>query len=148
GMTVDPHTAKYRADHEGHPYYFCSGGCRTKFAANPEKYLGAREPEPVAEGAIYTCRFWIGLALTLPVFVLEMGAHIAGAHNWVDPALSNYIQFAFATPVVLWAGAPFFVRGWQSLVTGNLNMFTLIAMGTGVAYVYSVAATFAPGMFP
>ena len=93
-------------------------------------------------------RFWIGIALTVPIFVLEMGAHIAGAHSWVDPTLSNYVQFAFATPVVLWAGWPFFVRGWQSLVTRNLNMFTLIAMGTGVAYAYSLIATFAPGLFP
>ena len=93
-------------------------------------------------------RFWIGLVLTLPVFALEMGAHIVGGHGFVDPALSNWIQFAFATPVVLWAGWPFFVRGWQSLVTRNLNMFTLIAMGTGVAYGYSVVATLAPGIFP
>ena len=62
--------------------------------------------------------------------------------------LSNWIQFAFATPVVLWAGWPFFVRGWQSLVTRNLNMFTLIAVGTGVAYLYSVVGTVAPGIFP
>ena len=70
------------------------------------------------------------------------------AHNWIDPTLSNYVQFAFATPVVLWAGWPFFVRGWQSLLTRNLNMFTLIAMGTGVAYAYSLVATFVPGIFP
>jgi Cu+-exporting ATPase len=189
GMTVDPHTAKHRADYHGHTYYFCSAGCRTKLVNDPQKYLGARQPEPVAEGTIYTCpmhpqirqvgpgscpicgmalepelagsetgpnpelvgmtrRFWIGLALTVPVFVLEMGAHIAGAHNWVDPTLSNYVQFAFATPVVLWAGWPFFVRGWQSLVTRNLNMFTLIAMGIGVAYAYSLVATFSPELFP
>jgi Cu+-exporting ATPase len=77
-----------------------------------------------------------------------MGGHLVGGHGWVDPTLSNWIQFAFATPVVLWAGWPFFVRGWQSLVTRNLNMFTLIAMGTGVAYVYSVVGTLAPGSFP
>ena len=187
GMMVDPHSAKHRADYHGHTYYFCSAGCRTKFVNDPQKYLGAHKPEPVAEGTIYTCpmhpqirqlgpgpicgmalepelassdagpnpelvdmtrRFWIGLALTIPVFVLEMGAHLAGAHNWVDPTLSNAIQFAFATPVVLWAGWPFFVRAWQSLVTRNLNMFTLIAMGTGVAYAYSLVATFAPGLFP
>ena len=188
-MTVDPHTAKHRADYHGHPYYFCSAGCRTKFVNGPQKYLDAREPEPVAEDSVYTCpmhpqirqvgpgscpicgmalepelagsdigpnpelidmsrRFWIGIALTVPIFVLEMGSHIAGAHSWVDPTLSNYVQFAFATPVVLWAGWPFFVRGWQSLVTRNLNMFTLIAMGTGVAYAYSLIATFAPGLFP
>ncbi len=95
-----------------------------------------------------TRRFWIGLVLTLPVFALDMGAHIFGSHGFVDQALSNWIQFAFATPVVLWAGWPFFVRGWQSVVTRNLNMFTLIAMGTGVAYAYSVVATLAPGVFP
>src|SRR5258705_6660329 len=77
-----------------------------------------------------------------------MGAHLVGGHGWVDQTLSNWIQFAFATPVVLWAGWPFFVRGWQSLVTRNLNMFTLIAMGTGVAYAYSVIGTVAPGIFP
>ena len=77
-----------------------------------------------------------------------MGAHLVGAHAWVDQTLSNWLQFAFATPVVLWAGWPFFERGWQSLVTRNLNMFTLIALGTGVAYGYSVIATLAPGLFP
>jgi Cu+-exporting ATPase len=189
GMTVDPHAAKHTASHDGHPYYFCSAGCKAKFVADPAKYLGSRAPEPVIEGAIYTCpmhpeirqvgpgscpicgmalepltvtadsgpnpeladmtrRFWIGLVLALPVVALDMGAHIVGEHNWVEPSLSNYIQFAFGTPVVLWAGWPFFVRGWQSLVTRNLNMFTLIAMGTGVAYLYSVVATFAPGIFP
>src|SRR4051812_8622151 len=191
GMTVDPHTAKHRHDHRGRTYYFCSAGCRTKFAADPAKYLDKdeRAAEPAADGTIYTCpmhpeirqigpgscpicgmalepeiasadtgpnpeladmsrRFWIGTALSAPVVVLEMGAHIAGAHAWIDQTLSNWIQFAFATPVVLWAGWPFFVRGWQSVVTRNLNMFTLIAMGTGVAYLYSAVATFAPGIFP
>jgi Cu+-exporting ATPase len=189
GMTVDPATAKHRTDYRGQTYFFCAAGCRTKFIADPQKYLEPREPEPVVEGAIYTCpmhpeirqvgpgpcpicgmalepdivtadsgpnpeladmtrRFWIGLVLSLPVMVLEMGGHFAGAHNWVDPTLSNYVQFAFATPVVLWAGSPFFVRGWQSLLTRNLNMFTLIAMGVGVAYVYSLVASFAPGIFP
>src|SRR5207244_5037118 len=80
--------------------------------------------------------------------VLEMGGHLVGGHGWVDPVLSNWIQFAFSTPVVLWAGWPFFVRGWQSLVTRNLNMFTLIAMGTGVAWLYSVTGTVAPQIFP
>src|SRR6185437_6364318 len=98
------------------------------------------------ELADMTRRFWIGLVLALPVAALDMSAHF-GAH-WLGPQNSNYVQFVFATPVVLWAGWPFFVRGWQSLVTRNLNMFTLIAMGTGVAYAYSVVATLAPGLFP
>jgi Cu+-exporting ATPase len=191
GMTVDPHTAKHRHTHRGHTYYFCSAGCRTKFAGDPEKYLdkGERAAEPVPEGTIYTCpmhpeirqigpgscpicgmalepeiatagtgpnpeladmsrRFWIGLALTVPVFALEMGAHILGGHSFIDQTLSNWIQLTLATPVVLWAGWPFFSRGWQSVVTRNLNMFTLIAMGTGVAYLYSVIATISPGIFP
>ena len=89
---------------------------------------------PNPELADMTRRFWIGLVLTLPVFVLEMGGHLVGSHGCVDQTLSNWIQLVFATPVVIWAGWPFFVRGWQSLLTRNLNMFTLIAMGTGVAY--------------
>ncbi|MDT3687136.1 MAG: heavy metal translocating P-type ATPase [Pseudorhodoplanes sp.] len=191
GMSVDPHTAKHRHTHKGQTYYFCSAGCRTKFIADPDKYLSPeqRTAEPLPEGTIYTCpmhpeirqigpgscpicgmalepeiasadtgpnpelidmtrRFWIGLVLTLPVFALEMGSHLIGLHMIVGQTTSNWLQFALATPVVLWAGWPFFVRGWQSLVTRNLNMFTLIAMGTGVAWIYSVIATFAPGIFP
>ncbi|MBH61100.1 MAG: copper-translocating P-type ATPase [Alphaproteobacteria bacterium] len=95
-------------------------------------------------------RFWIGLALALPVLVLEMGSHIPGADlmKAVPQATSSWIQFALSTPVTLWCGLPFFQRGWSSLRTGNLNMFTLIAMGTGTAYVYSVLAVLAPGIFP
>jgi Cu+-exporting ATPase len=95
-----------------------------------------------------TRRFWIGLMLALPVVALDMGAHVAGAHRWIDPSLSNLIQFCFATPAVLWSGWPIFERGGRSLVTRNLNMFTLIALGTGVAYLYSLAAAFAPDLFP
>jgi P-type Cu+ transporter len=186
-MTVDPAAAKHRADYQGRAYFFCCAGCKTKFIADPQKYLAKRQPEPAVEGAIYTCpmhpqirqagpgscpicgmalepelpdaasgpnaelfdmtrRFWIGLALAVPVMAVEMSGHF-GAH-WFSPAASNWIQFAFATSVVLWAGWPFFVRGAQSLVTRNLNMFTLIGMGTGVAYLTSVAATLAPEIFP
>ncbi|MGJ4896460.1 MULTISPECIES: heavy metal translocating P-type ATPase [unclassified Bradyrhizobium] len=190
GMSVDPATSTHRFDHQGHTFHFCSAGCRTKFAAEPDKYLGEREPPPeMPAGTIYTCpmhpeirqegpgtcpicgmalepdvvslddapnpeladmsrRFWIGTVLSAPVVVLEMGGHLVGGHGLLDPVLSNWIQFALATPVVLWAGWPFFVRGWQSVQTRNLNMFTLIAMGTGVAYVYSVIATVAPQAFP
>ncbi len=95
-----------------------------------------------------TRRFWIGLVLSLPVLALEMGSHLTGLYHILSRNTSNWLQLALATPVVLWAGWPFFVRGWQSLVSRNLNMFTLIAMGTGVAWVYSIVATMAPGVFP
>jgi len=102
-----------------------------------------------AELVDMTRRFWIGLALTVPVVLLEMGSHFI---SWVDevipPTLNTWLQLLLATPVVLWAGWPFFERGWASVRTRNLNMFTLIAMGTGVAWVYSVIATLAPGVFP
>jgi Cu+-exporting ATPase len=190
GMTVDPATSQHRFDYLGETFHFCSAGCRTKFAADPQAYLDNSKPKAAApEGTIYTCpmhpqirqigpgscpicgmalepevasldappnpeladmtrRFWIGLVLSLPPVVLEMGGHLIGGHGLIDQTLSNWIQLVFATPVVLWAGWPFFVRGWQSLVTRNLNMFTLIAMGTGVAYVYSVVGTVAPDIFP
>ena len=112
-----------------------------------EPAIATADSGPNPELADMTRRFWIGLVLTIPVFTLEMGQHTLGLHL-LDQNLSNWIQFALATPVVLWAGWPFFVRGWQSLVTRNLNMFTLIAMGTGVAWVYSVVAAFLPGIFP
>ena len=115
-------------------------------ALEPEIATADSGPNP--ELADMWRRFWVGLVLTLPVFFLEMGAHLFGAHAWIDQTVSNWLQFVFATPVVLWAGWPFFVRGRQSLVTRNLNMFTLIALGTGVAYAYSVVATLAPGIFP
>jgi Cu+-exporting ATPase len=189
GMSVDPQTAKHRFAYKGRDYFFCSGRCRERFEAEPDKFLQPKPPEAAAPaGTIYTCpmhpqvkqigpgscpicgmaleleqislddkpdpelvdmtrRFWIALTLTIPVFVIEMGGHLGLMHlvpqNW-----SNWISFALSTPVVLWAGAPFFARGWRSLVTRNLNMFTLIAMGTGVAWLYSVVATLAPQLFP
>jgi P-type Cu+ transporter len=105
------------------------------------------ETGPNPELADMTRRLWIGLALAIPVVLLEMGSHLLNMHI-VAPTMSNWIQLVLATPVVLWSGWPFFVRGWQSLLTGNLNMFTLVAMGTGVAWLYSVVATVAPGIFP
>jgi P-type Cu+ transporter len=115
-------------------------------ALEPE--VASLDDGPNPELADMTRRFWIGLVLALPPVILEMGGHLIGGHGLIEPTLSSWIQFAFATPVVLWAGWPFFVRGWQSLATRNLNMFTLIAVGTGVAYLYSVVATVAPGIFP
>jgi len=97
-----------------------------------------------------TRRFWVGLALTVPVFCLEMGGHIPvlELHKVVSPRVSTWVQFALSTPVVLWAGWPFFQRAGASLIHRSLNMFSLIALGSGSAYLYSVVATFAPGLFP
>lgn len=100
-----------------------------------------------AELTDMTRRFWVGLMLAAPVFVLEMGIH-AGLHDWVTPTLSEWIQFALTTPVVLWAGWPFFVRAVISVKNRALNMFSLVGLGVGSAYGYSLAATFLPGMFP
>jgi P-type Cu+ transporter len=115
----------------------------------------ALEPEiatptagPGAELVDMTRRFRIALALSIPVFALEMGGHFADLHALVPEALSNWIELALATPVALWAGWPFFERAWASLKSRNLNMFTLIALGVGMAWVYSVVATVAPGLFP
>jgi len=114
-----------------------------------EPLLVTSEAAPNPELADMTRRLWVGLALSVPLVALDMGGHwLPAIHRLVSPAAATWIEFALATPVVLWAGGPFFERGWRSLVTRNLNMFTLIAMGTGVAWAYSVAATLAPGAFP
>jgi Cu+-exporting ATPase len=195
GMTVDPATTPHRHQYQGETYYFCSAGCRTKFAADPLKYLdkdksaAAAPAEP--EGTVYTCpmhpeirqigpgscpicgmalepelvsaeaepnpeladmtrRFWAAVALAAPLVVLDMGMHLGlvDVHRWIGGAAASWIELVLATPVVLWAGWPFFVRGAQSFVTRHLNMFTLIALGTGVAWAYSVVATVAPFIFP
>ncbi len=196
GMTVDQATATLTCKHEGRTFYFCSEHCLKKFRNNPSAYVhedGERKrkedevnPEPPAEGAVYTCpmhpevvqdhagdcpicgmdlepqqvswadaqrdqpspelvdmtrRFWICLAFTVPVFILAMSEMFSG-HSFV------WVQFALSTPVVLWGGWPFFRRGWASIVGRNLNMFTLISLGTGTAYLYSVAAAVFPDIFP
>ena len=109
-----------------------------------------REEGPSPELRDMTRRFWISGALAVPVLVLEMGGHIPGIalDRMVPAGVSVWIQFALATPVTLWGGWVFFQRGWASVRTRILNMFTLIAMGTGVAYVYSVVAAVLPGIFP
>ncbi|WP_298356441.1 heavy metal translocating P-type ATPase [Rhodoblastus sp.] len=103
---------------------------------------------PSAELKDMTRRFWIGLVIALPVLALEMGGHVTGLKMALGHPASNWIQFVLATPVVLWAGWPLLLRGWRSVLTRRLNMFTLIAMGTGIAWVYSVVATVAPKAFP
>jgi len=115
-------------------------------ALEPE--VVSAEPAQNPELVDMTRRFWVGLVLAIPVLALEMGGHITNLHMFLSQIWSNWLQFMLGTPVVLWAGWPFFVRAWQSLVTRNLNMFTLIAMGTGIAWLYSVVAIIAPGIFP
>ena len=187
GMAVDPDTAKHRAEHDGRPFFFCSAGCRTRFLADPGKYLAPvpAEPAPAPPGAVYTCpmhpaveqvgpgscpicgmalepmlitaeaapnheradmtrRLWVGAALTVPVLLLGMG----GLGRLAGGGVANGIQLVLAGAVVGWAGWPFLVRGVRSVATRNLNMFTLIAIGTGIAFGYSVVATLAPNLFP
>ncbi len=189
GMMVDPATTPHHHRHGGHDHHFCSAGCRTKFAADPDRYLNLAEPEPVVPGAIYTCpmhpevrqvgpgacpkcgmalepedatvdvgpnpeiadftrRLIVGAVLTLPLFVMEMGAHFLGLRLPIPHGWNGWIQFALATPVVWWSGWPFIERGWASVRTWNLNMFTLIALGTLVAWGFSTAAVLAPGLIP
>ena len=193
GMPVDPATARHRGEHGGTRYYFCSEGCRAKFAADPDRYLApaSAAPQTVVQGTIYTCpmhpqirephpgncpicgmalepegateetgpnaelaqmqrRFWIGTAFALPLVVFEMGSHLLGLdlHHYLSPPILVWLELLLASPVVLWCGWPFWQRGWASLVTRHLNMFTLIALGVGAAFSYSLVATFAPGLFP
>lgn len=192
GMKVNPQETPHRYSHKHQTYFFCSIGCRAKFAADPSKFSKAAPIElPATAGTIYTCpmhpqirqvgpgicpicgmtlepvsvgaetgpsaelfdmmrRFWIGIAFAVPIVLLEMGAHFPGVelHRFVSPQFSVWLQFLLATPVVLWAGWPLFVRGWASVRNRSLNMFSLIALGVGAAYLYSLAATFAPGLFP
>jgi Cu+-exporting ATPase len=113
-----------------------------------EPVIAAGESGESSELRDMTRRFWIGLALTAPVFFLEMGGHLFDMGHLVGAQTSNWIQMAFGTPVVLWAGWPFFTRGWASVKNRSLNMFTLIALGTGAAWLYSMVGTLAPGLFP
>jgi Cu+-exporting ATPase len=204
GMSVTIATAKHTHEHAGTTYYFCGGGCRTKFAADPSKYLHEAEPTPAAAhehthtvvpsgakawycpmcegiesdtpGDCPRCgmalertpgfagehdehdhpelddmqrRLWISLAFSVPLFVLAMAPMLMPeAFADVSHATRRWIELGLATPVVLWCGAPFLARAWRSVQTWNLNMWTLIGLGLSVAYVYSVIATLAPGLFP
>ena len=125
------------------------GNCPKCGMALEPKTISAKEEEN-PELANMTRRFWIGAALALPVFLLAMAHMIPSLRHesWAMGDTSRWIQFALATPVVLWAGWPFFERGWTSLVTRHLNMFTLIAIGVGTAYLFSAVVMLVPGAFP
>lgn len=191
GMTVTVE-AKHSHEHEGHTFYFCSAGCKTKFSIEPHKYLASTSStiEPTSNaapaGTVYTCpmhpeikqdhpgdcpkcgmalepelpsldeednpelldfrhRFWWTLPLTVVVTVLAMFGHRL---QLFDMRLQSWVELGLTLPIVLWAGLPFFVRGWKSVVNRSLNMWTLIGLGTGAAFVYSVVATIAPQIFP
>ncbi len=205
GMTIDPAKAAGSSVHEGETYYFCGKGCKTKFDADPEKYLhpapstphehsapSTKHPAPSTSSNVeYTCpmhpeivqigpgscplcgmaleprtvslddgenpeladmtrRFVIAGVLTIPVFALTMGDMFIGPGlgGRFDLRLVNLLALALTTPVVWWAGWPFFERMWASIVNRSPNMFTLIGIGVGAAYFYSLAATLAPGLFP
>jgi P-type Cu+ transporter len=203
GMKVDPNAGKPTHDYRGVTFHFCSDGCRSKFGADPEKYLkaapsghqhrphAAAPTRPAAKGTRYTCpmhpeiirdgpgscpicgmalepmvatgdegpnpelvdmkrRLLVAAPLAAILLVMDMADHFLGLDilPFLAPHAKQYLQLVIAIPAVLWGGWPFFQRGAASLRTGNLNMFTLIAVGTGAAFLYSVAAVFAPGLFP
>lgn len=113
-----------------------------------EPVLATTEQGESPELRDMTRRFWIGTALTVPVFALEMGGHLTNLNHLLGQQLSNWIQLLLGTPVVLWAGWPFFVRAVASVKNRSLNMFSLIALGTGAAWLYSIVGTVAPQLFP
>ncbi|MBU2288731.1 MAG: HAD-IC family P-type ATPase, partial [Gammaproteobacteria bacterium] len=199
GMDVTA-ASSHSTAYEGSPVYFCSAGCKAKFALNPAKYLGetdigkaaskattsVQEPTAVGGDTIYTCpmhpeirqshpgncpkcgmtlepetptldegdnpelvdftrRFVWTLPLTIVVTVLAMAGHRL---QWFEMATQSWVEFVLSLPIVLWAGWPFFVRAAQSVVNRSPNMWTLIGLGTSAAFLYSVVATVAPGVFP
>jgi Cu+-exporting ATPase len=160
GMALERHPA-WKAVRDGKTVYTCPmhpevreeypGDCPIcGMALEPLSTTPETDIEANPELLGMTRRFWMGAALTLPVFILAMGHVIPAARirDWADSPVSRWIQFLLATPVVAWAGGPFFRRGWHSLVNRRLNMFTLISFGVGAAYLYSAVAMLMPGLFP
>ena len=212
GMQVNEQAGKPASEFAGTRYFFCCAGCKTKFDADPDKYLNAPRPvamkphahqapaaggpvkapaeSPAAKGDVYTCpmhpevqqvgpgicpkcgmalepllatatednselndmtrRFRIGAVLSLPLLVITMSEMVPGLnlHHLVSGTAFNWTQAVLATPVVLWAGWPFFERAWLSFKTWNLNMFSLIGIGTGAAYVFSLIGLLFPALLP
>lgn len=192
GMSVDRATARHFSRHEGQGFYFCSAGCKAKFEAEPAKYLGGKpEPQAMPKGTQYTCpmhpeiirdkpgacpicgmalepmgvptgdegpnpelvdftrRFWVSAVLSVPLLIFAMapmlGLTFSGS---IDDRAKVWVELALASPVVLWAAFPFFHRGWESVLNRSPNMWTLISLGVGAAYLYSVIATLFPDIFP
>ncbi|MFC3327285.1 heavy metal translocating P-type ATPase [Mesorhizobium cantuariense] len=192
GMSVDRATARHFARHEGQGFHFCSAACQAKFEAEPQKYLGDRPaPQPMPKGTQYTCpmhpeiirdkpgscpicgmalepmgvptgdegpnpelvdftrRFWVSAVLSVPLLIIAMAPMIGLTfEGLVEDRTKVWIELVLASPVVLWAAFPFFHRGWESIVNRSPNMWTLISLGVGAAYLYSVVATLFPDIFP
>ncbi|MER9306561.1 heavy metal translocating P-type ATPase [Mesorhizobium sp. M0293] len=192
GMSVVRATARHFARHEGQGFYFCSAACQAKFEAEPQKYLGDRPaPQEMPKGTQYTCpmhpeivrdkpgscpicgmalepmgvptgdegpnpelvdftrRFWVSAALSVPLLIVAMAPMLGLTFSsLIDERTMVWLELALASPVVLWAALPFFHRGWESLVNRSPNMWTLISLGVGAAYIYSVVATLFPDIFP
>ena len=155
GMALEPETAQPAATRTEyvcpmHPEIVRTepGDCPICGMALEPKTVAATDENP--ELADMTRRFWVSVALAAPVFVMAMGSEFAPdlAARFISARMLLWIEFLLATPVVLWGGWPFFERGWQSLVNRHFNMFTLIALGVGIAWIYSVVATLAPALFP
>ena len=191
GMTVQKAGAKHTFDYEGTTYYFCRAGCREKFEADPEAYLGDRpQPQPAPPGTLYTCpmhpevvqegpgdcpkcgmalepmtasaddgpnpelvdftrRLLVSAGFSIPLLIIAMGPMLGLAvDDWLGARTAQFVELALATPVVLWAALPFFRRAVNSLKNISPNMWTLIGLGVATAYLYSLAATFFPQVFP
>ncbi|AEH84682.1 heavy metal translocating P-type ATPase [Mesorhizobium opportunistum] len=192
GISVDRATARHFVRHEGQGFYFCSAGCKAKFEAAPQAYLGDKPvPAPMPKGTQYTCpmhpeivrdkpgscpicgmalepmgvptgdegpnpelvdftrRFWVSAALSIPLLIVAMAPMVGlSFEGLVGDRTKVWIELALASPVVLWAAFPFFHRGWESILNRSPNMWTLISLGVGAAYLYSVVATLFPDIFP
>ncbi|MER8628882.1 heavy metal translocating P-type ATPase [Mesorhizobium opportunistum] len=192
GMGVERATARHFIRHEGQGFYFCSAGCKAKFEAAPQAYLGDRPvPAPMPKGTQYTCpmhpevvrdkpgscpicgmalepmgvptgdegpnpelidftrRFWVSAALSIPLLIVAMAPMVGlSFEGLVGDRTKVWVELALASPVVLWAAFPFFHRGWESILNRSPNMWTLISLGVGAAYLYSVVATLFPDIFP
>jgi Cu+-exporting ATPase len=149
GMALEPETIEYTCPMHPEIVRDRPGNCPICGMALEPRVAAGVHPEDDSELRSMQRRFWVGVALSIPLLALSMGGMVQGSplHN-LPAGWMEWLQLVLATPVVLWGGWPFFERGWASIINRHMNMFTLIAMGTGTAYFYSVIATLAPGIFP